>query len=168
MDFSEVDDLPSDIASGPSRPPTASNLQDNFSTLSGRNIDSERSYRINTSAGASSTRSFSISQRRHLSRPTTGLSFLTSRSSFTTSASSHSRAGTARPRTAQSTRPQTAASNVLGNEPTHVCAVLEGRGVGREVGIAVLDKETGRFPLPVKWTLSRCLSGSPALLLAHT
>lgn len=48
------------------------------------------------------------------------------------------RPGTARPTTAASTR-QDAASYVI--------ALLEGRGVAREVGIAALDRETGRVML---------------------
>ncbi|KAJ3551161.1 hypothetical protein NM688_g4876 [Phlebia brevispora] len=53
---------------------------------------------------------------------------------------------TSRPYTAQSrpptARPQTAASSRY--DASYVLAVLEGRGVGREVGIAALDKDTGR------------------------
>ncbi|KAI0761165.1 muts domain V-domain-containing protein [Trametes elegans] len=51
--------------------------------------------------------------------------------------SSHSRPNTARPQTAASSR----------HEGAHIVAVLEGRGVGREVGLAALDKETGRVSL---------------------
>ena len=49
-----------------------------------------------------------------------------------------------RPRTAQSrpmtARPTTAAS---AHEASYVVALLEGRGVSREVGLAALDKDTG-------------------------
>ncbi|KAI0735804.1 muts domain V-domain-containing protein [Earliella scabrosa] len=48
---------------------------------------------------------------------------------------SHSRPNTARPQTAASSRHDS------GN---YLVAVIEGRGVGREVGIAALDKDTGR------------------------
>ena len=48
---------------------------------------------------------------------------------------SHSRPNTARPQTAASSR----------HDPgNYLVAVIEGRGVGREVGIAALDKDTGR------------------------
>ncbi|TFY64076.1 hypothetical protein EVJ58_g2870 [Rhodofomes roseus] len=54
-----------------------------------------------------------------------------------------------RPWTAQSRpatgRPQTAASSR--HEASYVVAVLEGRGVAREVGIAALEKDTGRVSL---------------------
>ncbi|OCH88996.1 hypothetical protein OBBRIDRAFT_888728 [Obba rivulosa] len=54
-----------------------------------------------------------------------------------------------RPWTAQSrpttARPQTAAS--FRHEASYIVAVLEGRGVAREVGIAALDKDTGRAAL---------------------
>jgi DNA mismatch repair protein MSH4 len=49
-----------------------------------------------------------------------------------------STAQTARPGTA---RPATAASSR--REGSHVVSVIEGRGVSREVGIAVLHKDTG-------------------------
>jgi DNA mismatch repair protein MSH4 len=56
-----------------------------------------------------------------------------------------------RPYTARSTRPgtarpQTAVSTVY-QEPSYVIAVLEGRGVSREIGIAALDKDTGKVML---------------------
>ena len=50
--------------------------------------------------------------------------------------------GQSRPPTA---RPQTAASSR--HETSYVVAVLEGRGLGREVGIAALDRDTGRVNL---------------------
>ena len=53
------------------------------------------------------------------------------------------------PYTAQSRpatgRPTTAASSR--HEASYVVAILEGRGIGREVGLAALDKETGRVNL---------------------
>ncbi|KAI0063070.1 hypothetical protein BV25DRAFT_1854649 [Artomyces pyxidatus] len=56
---------------------------------------------------------------------------------------------TARPRTGQSrpgtARPTTAASSR--HEASFVLAILEGRGVAHEVGIAALDKDTGRAML---------------------
>ena len=56
---------------------------------------------------------------------------------------------TARPRTGQSrpgtARPQTAASTR--HEGSYVVAVFEGRGVAREVGMAAIDKDTGRVVL---------------------
>ncbi|KAH9939032.1 muts domain V-domain-containing protein [Epithele typhae] len=48
-----------------------------------------------------------------------------------------SRPNTARPLTATSSR----------HESSHIIAVIEGRGVAREVGIACLDKDTGRVNL---------------------
>ncbi|KAH8823418.1 muts domain V-domain-containing protein [Flagelloscypha sp. PMI_526] len=62
-----------------------------------------------------------------------------------------SRPSTARPWTAQSrpgtsySRPQTAQSSR--REGNYVVAVLEGRGVSREVGIAALDRDTGHCVL---------------------
>jgi DNA mismatch repair protein MSH4 len=54
-----------------------------------------------------------------------------------------------RPWTSQSrpttARPQTAASTK--HEGSYVIALLEGRGVSREVGIAALDKDTGKVML---------------------
>ncbi|KAI0344201.1 hypothetical protein BDW22DRAFT_1412762 [Trametopsis cervina] len=55
----------------------------------------------------------------------------------------------ARPGTAQSrpptARPQTALSSK--NDASYVLAILESRGIGREVGIAALDKDTGKVNL---------------------
>ena len=48
-----------------------------------------------------------------------------------------SRPTTARPQTSASTR----------HEGSYVIALLEGRGVSREVGIAALDKDTGKVML---------------------
>lgn len=56
---------------------------------------------------------------------------------------SRPRSAMSRPTTA---RPQTAASS-RGPEGSFIIAVLEGRGVGREVGMAALDKDTGRVAL---------------------
>lgn len=53
-----------------------------------------------------------------------------------------SRSGTTRPGTA---RPQTAASTR--HEGSYVIALLESRGVAHEVGIAAMDKDTGRVML---------------------
>lgn len=61
--------------------------------------------------------------------------------------------GQIRPTTA---RPQTATSTAR-REGSYILAVLEGRGVSREVGIAALDRDTGhvmlvqvrRFPLTI-------------------
>ncbi|KAF8168490.1 muts domain V-domain-containing protein [Crassisporium funariophilum] len=78
------------------------------------------------------------------SRPTTGNKRLGTASSYLRTDN-----GTSRPWTAQSrpttARPQTAAS-VL-HEGSYVIALLEGRGVSREVGIAALDKDTGKVML---------------------
>lgn len=57
---------------------------------------------------------------------------------------------TGRPFTAQSRpttgiRPLTAASTRL--EASYIVAVIEGRGMGRDVGIAALDRDTGRLQL---------------------
>ncbi|KZT09019.1 uncharacterized protein LAESUDRAFT_742230 [Laetiporus sulphureus 93-53] len=72
-----------------------------------------------------------------------------------------------RPTTA---RPQTAASSK--HDPSYVVAVLEGRGVAREVGLAALDKDTGRVlliqladsPTYIK-TLHQLHLRSPSLIL---
>ncbi|KAK7468350.1 MutS protein msh4 [Stygiomarasmius scandens] len=52
-------------------------------------------------------------------------------------ATAQTRPGTARPQTSASTR----------HEASYVVALLEGRGVGREVGLAALDRDTGRVVL---------------------
>ncbi|KAI1790487.1 muts domain V-domain-containing protein, partial [Ganoderma leucocontextum] len=63
--------------------------------------------------------------------------------------SSRSATVLSRPRTALSRpntgRPQTAASSR--HDSSHIIAVIEGRGVGREVGIAAVDRDTGRVSL---------------------
>ncbi|KAJ6578861.1 muts domain V-domain-containing protein [Mycena vulgaris] len=66
--------------------------------------------------------------RPDTSRPTTGQ---------TRPWTAQTRPGTARPTTAASVR----------NEGSYVIALLEGRGVAREVGLAALDRETGRVML---------------------
>ncbi|KAJ7591554.1 muts domain V-domain-containing protein [Mycena floridula] len=68
----------------------------------------------------------------------------------TTRPAATSRPTTVRPWTAQSARPttarpQTAAS--VRNEGSYVIALVEGRGIGREVGMAAIDKDTGRVML---------------------
>ena len=59
------------------------------------------------------------------------------------------RAGTARPQTAASTR----------HEGSYVIALLESRGVAHEVGIAAMDRDTGRVML-VQVGLELCLTKS--------
>ena len=75
--------------------------------------------------------SLSISSRPPTSRPWTGQS------------ASRPYTGQSRPTTG---RPQTSASSRYEGSQV-VLAILEGRGVGREVGIAALDKDTGRVNL---------------------
>ncbi|KAJ7938393.1 muts domain V-domain-containing protein [Mycena leptocephala] len=65
---------------------------------------------------------------RDTSRPTTGQS---------RPWTAQTRPGTARPTTAASVR----------QDGSHVIALLEGRGIAREVGMAALDRETGRVML---------------------
>jgi hypothetical protein len=52
------------------------------------------------------------------------------------------RPASARPHTAASNRPQTAVSSRP--EGSYVIALFEGRGIAREVGMAALDRDTGR------------------------
>lgn len=52
----------------------------------------------------------------------------------------------ARPWTGQS-RPTTAASQTVKHDGSYVISVFEGRGVAREVGMAALDKDTGKVML---------------------
>ena len=61
---------------------------------------------------------------------------------MTGKATALSRPSTARPPTA---RARTATSTH--HESSFVVAVLEGRGVGRELGVAALEKDTGRVVL---------------------
>lgn len=84
------------------------------------------------------------------SRPSTAAAFHPSTSRPATTRPSTGR----RPWTAQSRpatgRPQTAVS--ARHEGSYVVALLEARGVGREIGIAALDKETGRVMIvQVQW-----------------
>lgn len=77
------------------------------------------------------------------SRPTTNRT-------WTGQSRPYSTGGQSRPWTAQSARPttarpQTAAS--VRHECSFVVAVLEGRGISREVGIAALDRDTGKVIL---------------------
>ncbi|TFK57730.1 hypothetical protein OE88DRAFT_1671924 [Heliocybe sulcata] len=80
---------------------------------------------------------------RPSSRPFTGYSVANA------SRPSSGRPRTARPWTGQSrpatARPQTAASTR--SDASYVIAVLEGRGVAREVGMAALNRDTGRVSL---------------------
>ncbi|CCM03700.1 uncharacterized protein FIBRA_05846 [Fibroporia radiculosa] len=88
--------------------------------------------------------------------------------------SSHPQTGISHGWTAQSrlttARPQTAASSR--HEANYIIAVLEGRGVAREVGISALEKETGRVflaqladsPTYVK-TLHQIHLRAPSLIL---
>ncbi|KAJ3889342.1 muts domain V-domain-containing protein [Lentinula edodes] len=82
------------------------------------------------------------------SRQTSGSSRPTSRRPPTTG-QNQPRTAQSRPWTGQSrvstARPQTSASTR--HEGSFVIAVLEGRGVGREVGLAALDKDIGRVVL---------------------
>jgi DNA mismatch repair protein MSH4 len=57
-----------------------------------------------------------------------------------------------RPRTVQSRpgttqAPTTAATSHYEAQPSFIIALLEGRGVSREVGMAALDRDTGRVIL---------------------
>ncbi|TDL22289.1 hypothetical protein BD410DRAFT_748498 [Rickenella mellea] len=70
-------------------------------------------------------------------RPTT--------SAFPRPSTTQSRPGTKHSRPATTTRPLTAASSR--HEGSFVVALLEARGIGREVGIAALDKDTGHVVL---------------------
>lgn len=54
----------------------------------------------------------------------------------------------------QSARPQTGASSKP--EGSFVIAIFEGRGIAREVGMAALDKETGRVVLVQVRKLKAC------------
>ncbi|KAH9949472.1 muts domain V-domain-containing protein [Amylocystis lapponica] len=98
-----------------------------------------------------------------LSRPTSARPL----SSRPPTSVSRLRTAPSRPATA---RPQTAASSR--HESSYVVAVLEGRGVAREVGLAALDKDTGRValvqladcPTYVK-TLHQLHLHSPSLIL---
>ena len=80
--------------------------------------------------------SHSMSSRPTTNRLWTGQSRTYSRSGQSLPAAQ------SRPRTA---RPQTAVSVI--HDGSYVIALLEGRGVSREVGIAALDKDTGKVML---------------------
>ncbi|KAF4623673.1 hypothetical protein D9613_001515 [Agrocybe pediades] len=73
------------------------------------------------------------------SRPTTNPSWSSQSGNLSTNRpwTGHSRPTTGRPQTAASTR----------HDGSYVVAVLEGRGISREVGIAALDKDTGKVIL---------------------
>ncbi|KAJ7222335.1 muts domain V-domain-containing protein [Mycena pura] len=102
------------------------------------------------------------SSRPITSRSTTAQSRANNSRPDTRPWTAHTRPGTARPTTAASTR----------QDRSYIIAVLEGRGVGREVGLAALDKDTGRVMLVqlsdcqtyVK-TLHQMHLHSPALIL---
>lgn len=70
-------------------------------------------------------------------------------SAWMSSQVAETRPTTARPRTGQSrpgtARPQTAVS--VRHEGSYVIAVFEGRGVAKEVGMAAIDKDTGKVML---------------------
>ena len=55
------------------------------------------------------------------------------------------RTGQSRPGTAQV--PTTAATSHYEAQPSFIIALLEGRGIAREVGMAALDRDTGRVML---------------------
>jgi hypothetical protein len=76
------------------------------------------------------------------SRPTTNRLWTGQSRTYSRTGQSLSWTAQSRPTTA---RPQTAVSVI--NEGSYVIALLEGRGVSREVGIAALDKDTGKVML---------------------
>jgi DNA mismatch repair protein MSH4 len=65
---------------------------------------------------------------------------ITRPSSFT-----RARTGQSRPCTGQA--PTTAATSHYEAQPSFIIALLEGRGIAREVGMAALDRDTGRVML---------------------
>jgi DNA mismatch repair protein MSH4 len=85
---------------------------------------------------------------------------------------SHATSAT-RPRTGQPTQvPTTAATSRY--EASFVIALLEGRGVAREVGIAALDRDTGRvmlvqvvFPVAVRCGTLGLTVGRSLLTVRH-
>ena len=89
--------------------------------------DSTTTYQVFTRTGTA---------EGNYSRPQTGRSWAT-RSAGGRLNTAQSRPGTGRPQTAASSR----------REASYVLAILEGRGMGKEVGIAALDKDTGRVNL---------------------
>lgn len=78
-----------------------------------------------------------FSHSDNTNRPWTGQSHTTS---FT-----RLRTGQSCPGTAQA--PTTAATSHYEAQPNFTIAVLEGRGIAREVGMAALDRDTGRVML---------------------
>jgi hypothetical protein len=93
-----------------------------------RQSSSGQPFRGGPSSRPFSSRPVTNQSRPDTSRPTTGQ---------TRPWTAQTRPGTARPTTGASVR----------HEGSYFIALLEGRGVGREVGIAALDKETGRVML---------------------
>ena len=89
--------------------------------------DSTTTYQVFTRTGTA---------EGNYSRPHTGRSWAT-KSAGGRLNTAQSRPGTGRPQTAASSR----------REASYVLAILEGRGMGKEVGIAALDKDTGRVNL---------------------
>ena len=86
------------------------------------------------------------------SRPATSRPYTGSNRPWTgQSTSGRPQTGTGRPWTGQTRpgtgRPGTAASNYVRHEASYIVAVLEGRGVAREVGMAALEKDTGQVVL---------------------
>ena len=79
-------------------------------------------------------------------RPLSGLSRRTSNTT---------RPGTARPQTAASTR----------HEGSYVIALLESRGVAHEVGLAAMDKDTGRVMLVQVCRVGARLTKSPRFFI---
>lgn len=86
----------------------------------------------------------------------------TTRRPFTGQSRFDSASGQSRPWTGQS-RPTTArpaTATTVRHEGAYIVAVLEGRGVSREVGLAALDRDTGKVMLVQvrRGTLSVCCS----------
>ena len=75
-------------------------------------------------------------------RPWTGQSHTTS---FTGTRPRHTAHWQSRPGTAQA--PTTAATSHDEAQPSFIIALLEGRGIARQVGMAALDRATGRVML---------------------
>ncbi|PWN98876.1 hypothetical protein FA09DRAFT_296615 [Tilletiopsis washingtonensis] len=127
----------------PSEHPRASALSDGRAAgqPASRPISAARSLASSSSANAGP-----LLKRRVDSNDSSSTSLLAPRNKRPGSA----RASTAtRPVTGNSARPTTArpttAASTLGGLPANawICAVLENRGTGREVGIAMMEKETG-------------------------
>jgi DNA mismatch repair protein MSH4 len=96
-------------------------------------------------------------------RPWTGQSHTTS---FT-----RPRTGQSRPGTSQA--PTAGATSHYEAQPSFIIALLEGRGIAREVGMAALDRDTGRMMLIQVFVLSpytvqsMVLIGGDSLLTAR-